>query len=68
MICLKNIFYLGNITKPYFRDDMNHEYVKLTWNEIMNLTHNGVHYFVDISPKAISIQKETTYVGEMVAP
>lgn len=53
--------------EPQFRDGMDHAYLKITWDEIMDLTYNSVHYFVDVPPTVISRIEDTTYFGEMMA-
>ena len=46
-------------SEPEYKDNLGHKYVKMSWEEIMNITYLGLPLFADYSPRATAIPDET---------
>ena len=53
-------------SEPEYKDNLGNKYVKMSWEEIMNITYLGVPLFADFSPRATAIPNETAYSGETI--
>lgn len=54
-------------SEPEYKDDLRHRYVKLGWDEIVNLTFNSISLYADISSRATAKPDETAFSGEIVS-
>ena len=53
-------------SEPEYKDNLGNKYVKMSWEEIMNITYLGVPLFAEYSPRATAIPDETAYSGETI--
>lgn len=51
----------GDTFETCHTDDVNHEYVRINWDENMNLFYNVVHHFANLSPR-VTTRLEVTLV------